>query len=76
MTRLDLFKQMLVALYGRDYRSEAARTLRVHLRTLMRWDAGERPVPDSAVNILSVLLLQRRKHIDQLLNEVSRQADT
>lgn len=75
MTRLDLFKQMMAALYGRDYRSEAARQLGVHLRTLMRWDSGERPVPDAKLHILSVLLRHRRRHIDRLLLEHERQID-
>jgi hypothetical protein len=74
-SRRELFKQMMAALYGRDYRSEADRQLGVHLRTLMRWDSGERPAPDAKLHILSVLLRQRRKHIDRLLDEHERQID-
>jgi hypothetical protein len=67
--KLKLFKQMAAALWGPQYRSEAARQLDVHLRTLMRWDAGERPVPDEKIDMMVTLLDERQKKITTLLIE-------
>ena len=67
--KLKLFKQMAAALWGPQYRSEAARQLDVHLRTLMRWDAGERPVPDEKIDVMVTLLDERQEKITTLLIE-------
>jgi hypothetical protein len=36
-------------LWGPQYRSEMARQLGLHLRTMMRWDAGERQVSEATL---------------------------
>jgi hypothetical protein len=40
-----MLKQADEALWGPQYRSEMARQLDVHLRTVMHWDNGETAIP-------------------------------
>jgi transcriptional regulator with XRE-family HTH domain len=51
------------ALWGPQYRSEMARQLGRNLRTVMRWDSGERPVPKDALARLADLLKIRAVEI-------------
>jgi hypothetical protein len=72
---LWLFQAACEALWGRHYRSEAARKLGVSLRTLMRWDAGERPIHASAFTSLSTLVEARRKALLRLeprINDIAQ----
>lgn len=55
------------ALWGPQYRSEMARQLDVHLRTVMRWDRGETSIPEAAGARLSQLLVKRKGEIDKVL---------
>ena len=65
----QLFQQVAAALWGRDYRSEGARQLGVHLRTFMRWDAGERVPSDDKLELLVDLLDQHQQRITHLLRQ-------
>jgi hypothetical protein len=58
------------ALWGPQYRSEMARQLDVHLRTVMRWDSGETSIPPSAWARLGKLLRERKHRIDQVLGKI------
>lgn len=68
-----LLKAVGQALYGPQYNSEMARQLRVHLRTFMRWQRGERAIPDYLSDKLIELLRKRQQVISrvglQLLSE-------
>ena len=61
------FKSACEALWGPQYRSEAARQLKLGLRTVMRYDAGERDVPKDVLARLGTLLAQRQEQIAKLL---------
>ena len=50
--------------------SEMARQLDVHLRTVMRWDAGETAIPAVARDRLANLLKARKHRIDQVLARI------
>jgi hypothetical protein len=57
------------ALYGPRWQSELSRDLNVAVRTVQRWDAGERGIPASLGDDLRELLVQRRIDIDELLGD-------
>lgn len=65
-----LLKKAGEALWGPQYRSEMARVLGIHLRTLMRYDAGERDVPQEILAKLAALLAKRRGHLDKVQVEI------
>jgi hypothetical protein len=67
-----LFKAAGTALWGPYYRSELARALGNGLRTVMRWDSGERRVPDEALERLSVLLQLRKVEIEKVLEQMPK----
>jgi hypothetical protein len=71
MTR-TILKQAGEALWGPQYRSEMARQLRVHLRTVMRWDAGETAIPASAGRRLAELLEERQARIGLVLSRLRK----
>ena len=71
MTR-TILKQAGEALWGIQYKSEMARQLRVHLRTVMRWDAGETAIPASAGRRLAELLEERQARIGLVLNRLRK----
>ena len=54
-------------LWGPQYRSEAARQLDVHLRTVMRWDSGETAIPQSAWDRLYDLMIKRQAEVSKLV---------
>jgi hypothetical protein len=58
------------ALWGPHYRSELARACKVHLRTAMRWDRGETPIPQATWDRLAALLKARKEQIDKVLARV------
>ncbi len=62
------------ALWGPQYRSEMARQLDVHLRTVMRWDRGETSIPEIAGARLSQLLVKRKAEIDKVLAKLLQSA--
>jgi len=64
--------RICVLMWGLHYRSEAARQLGVHLRTFMRWDAGERRLPPAQGAKLVLLLRQHRAAIDTALRQIER----
>lgn len=72
MTKLQLFKKACAALWGEYYRSEAARQLDAGLRTVMRWDAGERPVPEEKMQRLMELLIERQTEIAKLTGQMPK----
>lgn len=72
--RLLTFKAVCTALWGRDYRSEAARVLDLHLRTLMRYDAGERRVPEHVSERLHTLLQRHHAEVGRLLTALGRKS--
>jgi hypothetical protein len=53
-----------------DYRSELARACKVHLRTAMRWDRGESPIPEEVWNVLTKLLIKRKELIDKVVGKM------
>jgi hypothetical protein len=63
------FQMVCTALWGPQYRSEAARRLGVHLRTLMRYDAGERAIPAVYEDILFNLLRKRQACIAKIVRD-------
>jgi hypothetical protein len=58
-------------LYGPRWQSELSRDLNVAVRTVQRWDAGERGIPASLGDDLRELLVQRRNDIDELINRLT-----
>jgi hypothetical protein len=65
------FKATCTALWGPQYRSEAARQLKVHLRTVMRWDTGDtKVIPQAVADRLAVLLKARQAQIVMLLGKL------
>ena len=58
------------ALYGLRWQAALSRDLNVALRTVQRWDAGERGIPDTLSDDLRALLEQRRIDIDDLLKSI------
>jgi hypothetical protein len=69
MTR-DQLTAVGEALYGLRWQSALSRDLNVALRTVQRWDAGERGIPDTLSDDLRALLEQRRIDIDDLLKSI------
>ena len=69
MTR-DQLPTVGEALYGLRWQAALSRDLNVALRTVQRWDAGERGIPDTLSDDLRALLEQRRIDIDDLLKSI------
>ena len=69
MTR-DQLTAVGEALYGLRWQAALSRDLNVALRTVQRWDAGERGIPDTLSDDLRALLEQRRIDIDDLLRSI------
>lgn len=69
MTR-DQLTAVGEALYGLRWQSALSRDLNVALRTVQRWDAGERGIPGTLSDDLRPLLEQRRIDIDDLLKSI------
>ncbi len=69
MTR-DQLTDVGEALYGLRWQAALSRDLNVALRTVQRWDAGERGIPDTLSDDLRALLEQRRIDIDDLLKSI------
>ena len=69
MTR-DQLTDVGEALYGLRWQAALSRDLNVALRTVQRWDAGERGIPDTLSDDLRALLKQRRIDIDDLLKSI------
>ena len=69
-----LFRSACAALWGPQYRSEAARQLDVSLRTLMRYDAGERDVPAALLVRLAKLLRQRQAYAGRIADAIDDRA--
>jgi len=70
--KLRLMQAAATALWGPQYRSEMARQLGVHLRTAMRWNRAESPVPDAILARLSKLLMLRRVEIDKVMEQLPK----
>ena len=69
MTR-DQLTTVGEALYGLRWQAALSRDLNVALRTVQRWDAGERGIPGTLSDDLRALLEQRRIDIDDLLKSI------
>jgi predicted transcriptional regulator len=67
-----LFQRACEALWGSRYRSDGARALGVSLRTMMRYDAGESPIPDEITGKLADLLDERNDQIEKIAARMSR----
>ena len=61
------------ALYGERWQSSLSRDLDVAVRTVQRWDAGDRGIPAALTVELQQLLKQRRIDIDNLLHSLSHE---
>jgi|TARA_R110000824_G_scaffold82503_4_gene206821 hypothetical protein len=68
MTREQL-KAVGEALYGPRWQSELSRDLTVAVRTVQRWDAGQRGIPASLGDDLRELLVRRRNKISGLIEK-------
>lgn len=66
MTSQKLLQAAGTVLWGPQYRSEMARQLGRNLRTVMRWDSGERPVPKGVLCRLVDLLAHQRSASEKL----------
>jgi hypothetical protein len=66
VTRIKLFKAVCKTLWGSQYRSEAALQLKISLRTMMRYDAGESPIPKDVVERLNQRLTDRADELESL----------
>jgi hypothetical protein len=66
-----MFKRACVALWGSRYRSDGARYLGISLRTMMRYDAGESPIPNEIMGKVTEFLNER----SNVLNRMSDQFD-
>lgn len=60
------------ALYGPRWQSELARDLGVSDRTVRRWSAGEHQVPDGIWWDLGIMMDDRRKVLQILLEKTSK----
>ena len=72
MNRIGLFKRACEALWGPQYRSEGARQLVVSLRTMMRYDAGESPIPEETMVKLTKPLEERNDEIEKFAARMHR----
>jgi hypothetical protein len=70
VTRVKLFKAVCKTMWGPRYRSEAARRLGISLRTMMRYDAGESPIPDDVLGRLFHLFDDHIGKHDELLQKL------
>lgn len=57
MTPAEL-ERRAVALYGSDWQTSLARTIRVDARSVRRWKAGDRAIPDWLGVMLELLEAQ------------------
>ena len=71
MTDPKTFRAACELLWGPQYRSEAARQLKISLRTLMRYNAGESPIPEGIVRRLHTLLNDRSAMLDNMMEELA-----
>jgi hypothetical protein len=55
-----LFVACMRALYGDTWRANAANQTGIAERNLRRWEAGERPIPDSLIDEMLLPLLHQR----------------
>ena len=69
MTR-DQLTAVGEALYGPRWQAALSGDLNVALRTVQRWDAGERGIPDTLSDDLRALLKQWRIDIDEILKSI------
>ncbi len=60
------------ALYGPRWQAPLSRDLKVAVRTVQRWDAGDRGIPDTLAAELVELLEIRQVVIDGLVEELIR----
>jgi hypothetical protein len=74
VNRIALFKRASAALWGARYRSDGARQLGISLRTMMRYDAGESPIPDEIMDKLTEFLNSRSDAMNRV-SEPDRQGD-
>jgi hypothetical protein len=65
MTR-HTFQAICQSLWGPQYQSEAARQLGISRRSMVRYDQGERPVPDPVAERLNKLADERCKQLAKL----------
>jgi hypothetical protein len=61
------FQAVGAFLWGSRWRAEMARALDVDRRTITRWDVGDSPIPDYAIDQLRDLLADRRRTLDRLM---------
>ena len=67
-----MFKRACEALWGSRYRSDGARELDISLRTMMRYDAGESPIPGEIMGKLTDLLEKRNDQIEKIAASMNR----
>jgi hypothetical protein len=66
-----LFQASCEMLWGSQYQRAAAVQLGIGLRSVQRYDYGERTVPDKVLKHLASLLRDRQTEIDKLLPKVT-----
>ena len=67
MLNRKLFQKAARALYGTVYQSYLARDLGIHVRTCVRYDQGDRPVPGYILDRMVVLLALRYDEINNTM---------
>lgn len=65
MTTRKLLEEVGKVLYGEQWQSALARDLEVQPRTVQRWLAGDRDVPDLGAE-LRALIQRRRRQLDAI----------
>jgi hypothetical protein len=61
-----MFQAICQSLWGPQYQSEAARRLGIGRRSMVRYDRGERPVPEAVAGRLTSLADERRAQLARL----------
>ena len=67
MKPATLLRATGAAIYGVNWQTPLARDLDIALRTIQRWENGEREPPETLVADLCALLAKHRDKIDRLI---------
>lgn len=70
------FQDACVVLWGPQYQAEAARQLGVSRSSVVRYDSGQREVPEELLHKLYGMLIKRRAEIDKLAVRMRGQSVT
>lgn len=68
----DLLREIGEALHGPRWRLPLADQLEVAQKTVIRWEAGDFPIPDDAARRLSALLMAHGARVETLRARLER----